>query len=138
MPDEKRGPGRPKGSKNIPPKKKKSLRDLFYSSSERYTEVSINKARQLAAEILEDEDYKENLKRRAVNGVLSPAIEQMLWYYLFGKPLEKIAVLDATEDSLESLTDAELTLRAKELHEIATEVMVKNQELEEPSSDLIN
>jgi len=65
------------------------------------------------------------LIRRARVGVLAPAMEMMLWYYLFGKPVEKIQV-STTDDSLIDLTDAELSARTKELHEITLQMEAKN------------
>ena len=80
---------------------------------------------------------KEKRKRRARAGVLAPAVEMMLWYYLFGKPAERIDV-NVSSDDLVSLTDAELAQRTKEIAEITTEVMVQNQEIKEPTSELVN
>jgi len=126
MAEEKRKVGRPKGSFGVKKQRnKKSLHDLFHTSAERYTEISINKARRIAARILEDELYLTNLIRRARVGVLAPAMEMMLWYYLFGKPVEKIQV-STTDDSLIDLTDAELSARTKELHEITLQMEAKN------------
>lgn len=109
---------------------KKSLRALMETSSEKYTEVSINKARKLAADILEDPTYQKNLMRRAQAGVLAPAIEMMLWYYLFGKPAEKVNVNVSSSD-LYDLTDNELAIRTKELNDIAVQVVTENQKIVE-------
>lgn len=110
---------------------KKSLRQLMESSSETYTEISINKARRIAAKILEDKVYLTNLIRRARAGVLAPAMEMMLWYYLFGKPLEKVSV-SVSKSDLYDLTDSELALRTKELNDIAVQVVTENNKIEIP------
>ena len=70
---------------------------------------SLNKAtveaRAFCASIVDDPVYQAKLRRRAIAGTLSPAIESMLWYYAKGKPKEhldlgvsletKLAILDA-------------------------------------------
>lgn len=38
--------------------------------------------------ILEDPVYQETLRQRAYKGKLSPPVEQMLWAYAYGKPVE--------------------------------------------------
>jgi hypothetical protein len=106
--------------------KKKSLRELMAESSEKYTEISINKARELAAQIIEDPEYRRQLLRRARFGVLPPQIETMLWYYLFGKPQENIQVNVTSNDDLENLTDEELVERAAELAELTLETKELN------------
>lgn len=41
-------------------------------------------------DILENPKYVANLKKRALAGELPPAVETMLFYYLYGKPVEKL------------------------------------------------
>jgi hypothetical protein len=38
--------------------------------------------------ILYDKTYQDNLKKRAVDGLLAPGLEVMLFHYQFGKPVE--------------------------------------------------
>jgi hypothetical protein len=88
----------------------------------------VDSAAKFAAEILEDPQYLEKLKARAFAGALPPAIEQMLWAYRFGKPMEMSKIKQGPSDSqlladmsLEDLTalarknaeDASLLLEAK-------------------------
>lgn len=44
----------------------------------------------IARQILEHPKYQANLKSRANTGTLPPAVETMLFHYLFGKPVEKV------------------------------------------------
>jgi hypothetical protein len=38
---------------------------------------------------VEDPAYQARLKARALEGSLSPALEAMLWHYLYGRPREQ-------------------------------------------------
>jgi len=88
----------------------------------------VDSAAKFAAEIIEDPRYLEKLKDRAFAGALPPAIEQMLWAYRFGKPMDMGKIKQGPSDaqlladmSLEDLTalarknaeDASLLLEAK-------------------------
>lgn len=70
-------------------------------------------AQRRARELLESEDYKASLTRRIKTDSLPAAVETMLWYYAYGKPLESIN-LNVKED-LSSLGVDELLRRAKSL-----------------------
>lgn len=41
-------------------------------------------------EIIEDGDYQTNLKKRAIAGILAPAVETKMWDHYFGKPAETV------------------------------------------------
>lgn len=43
-----------------------------------------------ARSILEDPDYQRHLRERALTGALAPAVETMLFWYCYGKPVERI------------------------------------------------
>lgn len=117
-------------------KNRVSLRDLMSSASPRYTEVSIRKARKLAGQILEDPNYQHNLLRRAVAGVLSPAVECMLWYYVFGKPAENIN-LNTERADLSKLTGSELAERAAEVAILAREAAkIQDEQNEREEQDI--
>lgn len=64
------GPGRPKGRLN-----------------DATLEVRI-----AARALVEDPEYRENLRSRLVAGELPPPVECMLWHYAYGKPKETVAV----------------------------------------------
>jgi hypothetical protein len=46
-------------------------------------------AKEFCASVVDDPAYQANIRRRALAGELPPAIEQMLWYYAKGKPVER-------------------------------------------------
>jgi len=85
--------GRPKGSLNI----------------------CTREGREAARQIIESDEYRKQLKERAKMGTLPPAVECMLWYYRYGKPVENSRfVIDEriNVDGLES--DAGLLLARAE------------------------
>lgn len=50
--------------------------------------------RELAQRFLSSKAYQENLQHRLDNGCAPAAVETMLWYYGYGKPVERIEVGD--------------------------------------------
>ena len=70
---QKGGPGRPKGR----------------------VDDRVLAARELAQNILSSPAYIANLRARADEGRLAPAVEQMLWHYSGGKPPEKVELTGA-------------------------------------------
>ena len=71
-------------------------------------------ARTLALEILNDPIYKENLIARAQDGELSPQMEQLLFHYAYGKPVEELNV-SAEDDNLADMSLDELRTYLQEL-----------------------
>lgn len=69
-PGTKPGPGRPPGALN------KTTRE----------------ARDIAQGLLEDKAYADNLRTRLRRGKLAPAVEQMLWFYAYGKPSDNVNI----------------------------------------------
>ena len=78
-------------------------------------QTKLDAARQFAAKLLDDQDYQDNLRLRLRAGILAPALEVMLYHYVYGKPVEPVEIATRGSD-LWSLTDEEL---AKELAEAA-------------------
>lgn len=78
------------------------------------TVYSRAEAQRFAREIVESESYRTTVQDRAAKGTLPPAIEAMLWYYAYGKPLEQLSLTVQSED-LSSLSLEELQQRAKTL-----------------------
>lgn len=77
-----------------------------------YLKVNLRKARKIIKDILDDEKYIAMLKRRAIAGVLAPAMEMMLWHYYFGKPQENVSVeVKLPGEDLTKLTDEQLAER---------------------------
>jgi hypothetical protein len=83
------------------------------------TKVKIAAARELAGEILNNDEYRAGLRARAITGTLAPAIEAMLWYYYFGKPVDKVEIEAKTSsvEDYESLDSETLAKRASQLSE---------------------
>ena len=60
---------------------------------------------------LDDPRYRARFRRQMFNGEISPALEQMAYHYVIGKPREQIditATVGITTLNLERLTDAQL------------------------------
>ena len=90
--------GRPKGSKN-----------------RRYAD-----ARAFAAKIIDDPQYFQSIRARALSGVLSPGLEALLWYYRYGKPAQRIEVdTNPDEQDFYNMSSEELVKKAKELTQAA-------------------
>lgn len=80
--------------------------------------------------ILESNDYQASLQDRIRNNDLSPAVETMLWYYAFGKPMEQVELtVREGEQDLSSMTVEDLLLKAKALEEALDEAMKLEQAL---------
>lgn len=81
-----------------------------------YAKIDIERARKIAENILFDDAYLSNLKRRACAGVLNSGMEQMLWAYVFGKPQETVNVnVNNRTQELKNMSDEELAVRASKL-----------------------
>ena len=61
-------------------------------------------AQQAAAAIVDDPQYRQQLKDRALKGELPPAIETMLWHYAHGKPPEELRVGDPDGNPIGPIT----------------------------------
>ena len=77
-------------------------------------------ASELARKIITSPEYVKNLKLRAESGILPPAVEIMLWYFSYGKPLNRTE-LTVTEDTPDysDYSTAQLAERAGQLAETA-------------------
>lgn len=64
--------------------------------------------------LLENPLYTKRLERDLLAGTLPAAIEQMLWYYAYGKPVEQVN-MSITHEDLSSLTIEQLQDRARAL-----------------------
>lgn len=78
-----RPPGRPKGTPKTGGRQKGTPNKVT------------SDVRQFCLGVLADEDYRENLKKRARAGDLAPAVECMLWHYAHGRPKEQVEVSGA-------------------------------------------
>ena len=73
--------------------------------------------KEFALGIVMDTVYQNNLKERALSGQLPPAIEQLLFYYAFGKPAETVKLGEDRDNPFLSAAErqqrlAELTAKA--------------------------
>lgn len=99
------GPGRPPGSKDSPDAPRRAARL-----------AKIEAASTFARLVVEDEGYRKSLLDRAKRGVLPPQVEVALFYYAYGKPVERVEVEDKTPPVDPSkLSAAELEQRALRL-----------------------
>lgn len=61
--------------------------------------------------VLDDPRYRAQFKRRMFSGEIAPALEQMAYHYVIGKPRERIDItahVGVTTLNLERLSDAQL------------------------------
>jgi len=72
-----------------------------------------NEARDFSAGILRSEEYKLSVKTRAKNGTLPPAVEQLLWHYAYGKPVDRLEISRPDEAELAGLPYDELAAEAE-------------------------
>ena len=77
-------------------------------------------------QVLASPEYRMSLVRRITLDELPPAIEQLLYYYAEGKPVEKVEVKD-TSDPLENLTIDQLEERAMKLLNVARQLRVEEE-----------
>lgn len=97
--------------------------------------IGLGKARSQALCYLESPEYQKSLADRIKNGTLPPAIEVMLWYYAYGKPVDNVALhstsgagLDVQDVPIEALRERLKLLQA------AVEVVESRQKLLEPKT----
>jgi len=83
----------------------------------RLTLLQQNEAKSFALEIVRSEEYRHSVRVRAQAGTLPPAIEQMIWYYAYGKPVDKIQVVDPRA-GLGDMTPEELSERAELIKQV--------------------
>ena len=54
-----------------------------------------------AAELVDDPEYRAQLKIRLLTGTLAPGLEALLWHYAKGKPKDELAVTGSEGGPLE-------------------------------------
>lgn len=85
------------------------------------TQYTRYQAQSFARGLLTSESYRLTLEDRILNKTLPPAIEQMLWHYAFGKPIEEVRVQVSQVEDLSTLSLDELYARAGKLRETIDE-----------------
>lgn len=82
-------------------------------------------AKKFAELVLDSPEYLDSLRRRITTDTLPAAIEQLLYYYKHGKPVDKLDIRDKTNDlsgmSVEQLESKAIALaeKARQLKESA-------------------
>lgn len=112
LPEHANKKGRPKGSRNKTVLQRMSDAETF------------------ARNVIDDPDYLKMLKDRAVAGILSPACEGLLWYYAFGKPVNRVEISGGTGTDLSECTNEELADRCRQLSEIALMLSIKRENMD--------
>ena len=84
--------------------------------------------REFCKAILDDPEYVASLKRRLMADTLPMGIEQLLYYYAYGKPVENIDVtVNEAPQDLSSFTEDELAERAELLARVVRAEKIKNE-----------
>jgi len=74
-----------------------------------------NEARDFSVSVLRSTEYQASVRTRAKNGTLPPAIEQLLWHYAYGKPVDRIELTRPDEAELAALPYDQLAAEAEML-----------------------
>lgn len=74
----------------------------------------LGEARKVVVDLLEDQIYQANLRKRLQTGEIAPQLEILLWHYRFGKPADQLVVREREED-LSGKSNEELANLAREL-----------------------
>jgi hypothetical protein len=83
--------------------------------------------KQFCQNVLHSREYRESLLRRIDSDTLPAGVETMLYYFAYGKPVERVEFNDVTETNLENASTEELTERAAKLLRTAQSVKEKEQ-----------
>lgn len=89
-------------------------------------------ARAFCKEILDSRQYRESLLRRIITDSLPPAVEQLLYYYANGKPVERVEVKETTAD-LSSLSPAQIEARLLHLAQLARRMQLPKNDVAVPA-----
>lgn len=110
------------------PEKPQSLADFLGVLDPQQPELPVQPApasnltvQQFCKDVLSTVQYRESLLRRIIMDELPAAIEQMLYHYAHGKPVERLEVKDTT-DPLEDFTPEQCEERAMKLLEVARQL----------------
>lgn len=73
--------------------------------------------RQFALEIVNNQEYRNNLLAEAINRSLDPRVEEMLWKYAYGVPKQTMEIQTSKASDLSSLTDQQLAAEAERVRQ---------------------
>lgn len=85
------------------------------------TNVSLNELRGWARRMLTSDTYRNALEKSLQNRTCPPAIEALLYYYAYGKPVENINLNVSQGEDLSTLSTGELAERARQLNDALRE-----------------
>lgn len=82
------------------------------------TPLTRGEAQSFARQLLNSQSYRDSLDRRIKNDSLAAGVEQMLWHYGYGKPVEQVVMtVQPGQEDLSTLPVDELLKRAEQLAE---------------------
>lgn len=77
--------------------------------------------RDFCRDILSSDDYRASVLRRILIDEMPPAVEQLMYHYAYGKPVEKIEFKD-TSDDIDEMNAEQCEQEAMRLLEIARQI----------------
>jgi hypothetical protein len=78
----------------------------------------IDSAEAFCRSIINSREYRDSLRRRIVMDELSPSVENLIYFYAYGKPVDRVEVTDKTR-KFESASVEELEQRGLALLDMA-------------------
>lgn len=75
--------------------------------------------REFCKGILESQEYRDSIVRRIMFDALPAQIEQLIYYYAEGKPIERLEVDSNPSGRFENLTSAEVEAKAAHLWQLS-------------------
>lgn len=90
----------------------------WYIGSNGATSAVKHEAQKFARELVEDTNYRDNLRKALKDRTCPPAIEALIWHYAYGKPVEHVNVSVQTEDLSQLSTDELMSRYEKKLEEL--------------------
>ena len=91
--------------------------------------LDADNVRDFARNVLQSREYRQSILDRIQLGQLAPAVEQRLYDYAYGKPVERVEFKD-TSDPVDDLTYEQLEERAAKLLEVARQLRKEEQRTE--------
>ena len=82
--------------------------------------------------ILQSQEYRDSIVRRIMFDALPPAVEQLIYYYAEGKPVDRLEVDANVQSRFEELTSEQLEARARQIMLIAQQHRERERQAEQP------
>jgi len=87
--------------------------NLPWSSNGFSTVFTRQQLSKFCRDLTEDPEYRERLRKEFIARTLDRGMEQMIWFYAYGKPQENIAVATFPGDDLSALSTTDLKAKAQ-------------------------